>query len=68
MRHIHRRNVCRHGHEGTPCHPGNHKNVGEARCEDTPCPLPSLKPHPYTPHKSGVDCTCGFGPRERCHI
>lgn len=68
MRHIHRRTVCTHGWEGLPCHPGNHAAVGHAECVDTACPSTTLKPHAYDPHKSGINCKCGFGPREKMHI
>lgn len=64
-RHIHRRNVCRHGYEGTPCHPGNWPNVGEAACEDTACPSVTMERHAYDPHKSGINCTCGFGSNDK---
>lgn len=67
MRHIHRRNVCDHGYEGTPCHPGNHKNVGHAECTDTECPSTTMTPHTLRPHKDG-GCTCGFPVRDRVHI
>lgn len=67
MRHIHRRNVCRHGYEGPPCHPGNWRDVGEAECSQTQCPSVTMQPHKYDPHKSGINCKCGFGPDEPFH-
>lgn len=68
MRHIHRRNVCHHGYEGTPCHPGNHTAVGHVECSETACPSTTMERHAYTPHKSGINCTCGFGPRDTVHF
>jgi hypothetical protein len=66
MRHIHRRNVCPHGYEGLPCHTGvKYTAVGHADCDDTACPSVTTERHAYTPHKSGINCTCGFGPDDK---
>lgn len=68
MRHIHRRNVCDHGYEGKPCHPGNHKDVGHAACADTDCPTTDMQRHVYEPHKSGINCVCGITRYDRVHF
>lgn len=66
MHHIHRRNVCDHGYEGKPCHPGNHKDVGHAECSETACPSITMERHAVRQHKDG-GCTCGFPVRSRVH-
>ena len=69
MRHIHRRNVCDHGWEGEPCHRNvKYAALGHAECADTACPSATMERHAYDPHKSGINCTCGFGPKDKVHF